>query len=298
LPLAWLTVAGFGVLAIALVLVWLHPLIPPVSTEQTDALARQITGLEGRIARLEQRPLPLTPDLGALNARVAALEQRPASQAAPPAPPPNLTLLESRISALENRPPPDLTPLERRMGVVESASRSADAELSQRLASADRRLGEIDLMARRMPIVLSAALALASGQKLGDLTGAPPALARFANTRPPTDAALRLAFPLAAREALAAAHPNAEGKPLLTRLWAEAQDLVTVRQGDRVLIGDPVAGVLEHAHTALDAGDLSAAVTEVATLQGPAAEAMAGWLAEARALLEARAALTTWAKSG
>ena len=94
------------------------------------------------------------------------------------------------------------------------------------------------------------------------------------------------------------AHPDTEGKPLLTRLWAEAQDLVTIRQGDRVLVGDPAAGVLEHARIALEAGDLAAAVAEVGTLQGAAAQAMAAWLAQARALLDARAALAGWAASG
>src|SRR6185312_15332413 len=103
--------------------------------------------------------------------------------------------------------------------------------------------------------------------------------------------------PQAAREALASAHPVTEGRPLLTRLWAQAQDLVTVRQGDHVLLGDPAAGVLERARAALDAGDLEAAVAAVGTLQAASAQAMAGWLAQAKGLLAARAALTAWAKS-
>jgi len=43
---------------------------------------------------------------------------------------------------------------------------------------------------------------------------------------------------------------------------------------------------------------LSAAATEVASLQGPPVQAMAAWLAQARALLEARAALAAWAAPG
>jgi len=172
------------------------------------------------------------------------------------------------------------------------------ADLSHRLEVDETRLAASEKATRRIPLVQAAALALAAGQKLGDLPGAPPALARFADAVPPTEGALRLAFPPAAREALAAAHPAAEGKPLLTRLWAEAQDLVTVRQGDRVLIGDPAAGVLAHARAALEAGDVSAAAAEVATLQGASAQAMAAWLAQARLLLEARAALAAWAASG
>ena len=84
---------------------------------------------------------------------------------------------------------------------------------------------------------------------------------------------------------------------MLARLWAEAQELVTIRQGDHVLVGDPAAGILERARIALNAGDLAGSAAEVATLRGAAAEAMAEWLAQVRALLEARAALVAWAAS-
>jgi len=82
------------------------------------------------------------------------------------------------------------------------------------------------------------------------------------------------------------------------RLWVQAQGLVTVRQGDRVLIGDPAAGVLAHARADLEAGDLAAAVADVAKLEGAAAQAMSAWLEQARSLLQARAALAAWAASG
>jgi hypothetical protein len=285
--LPWLTGAGFVILAAGLIWVWQHPAVVPPSTEPTEALAHRLSTLEARVARLEQRPQPQSPDLGPLSARVTALEQRPAPQTAPSATVPDLAPLEMRLAALEQRQPPNLAPLEARI-----------ADLSRRQEADELRLAANEKSARRMPLVQAAGLALAAGQKLGDLPGAPPALTRFADASPPTEAALRLAFPGAAREALAAAHPDTEGKPLLTRLWAEAQDLVTIRQGERVLVGDPAAGVLEHARAALDAGDLAAATAAVATLQGAAANAMAPWLAQARSLLEARAALAAWAASG
>lgn len=285
--LPWLNGAGFLILAAGLFWVWQHPAVAPPATDHTDALAHQLAALETRVTRLEQRPLPQAPDLGPLTARLSALEQRPVPQGGVPAPAPDLAPLERRVAALEQRQPPNLAPLEARI-----------ADLSHRLEVDETRLAASEKATRRIPLVQAAALALAAGQKLGDLPGAPPALARFADAVPPTEGALRLAFPPAAREALAAAHPAAEGKPLLTRLWAEAQDLVTVRQGDRVLIGDPAAGVLAHARAALEAGDVSAAAAEVATLQGASAQAMAAWLAQARLLLEARAALAAWAASG
>jgi hypothetical protein len=301
--LPWLTGAGFVVLAAGLFWVWRYPLIPPPSG-QTDTMAREISVLEARVDRLEQRPPAQVPDLGPLAARVAALEVRPAAQGAAREPAaPDLAPLEARVSALEQRQPPSLAPLEARMATIE-ARQSAESQLAVRItalenadASIQARITANDKAARRMALVQSASAALANGQKLGDLPGAPSALSRFANTNPPTEAALRLAFPQAARQALVAAHPVDADKPLLTRLWAQAQDLVTVRQGDRVLVGDPAAGVLERARAALDAGDLPAAVTDVAALQGTPGQAMAAWLAQARALLDARTALAAWAAS-
>jgi len=142
-----------------------------------------------------------------------------------------------------------------------------------------------------------AEIALAAGRPLGEVTGAPPALARFAAEPPPTEAELRQSFAPAARQALAVAHPSDDGAPLLARLWAQAQDLVTIRQGDHVLVGDPAAGVLARARSALESGDLATAVAAVDTLQGAPAQAMAPWLTRARTLLDARAALAAWAAS-
>jgi len=48
----------------------------------------------------------------------------------------------------------------------------------------------------------------------------------------------------------------------------------------------------------LDAGDLPGAIRTVATLTGPAAEKMAPWLADAKALQAAREALASLAESG
>jgi hypothetical protein len=306
--LPWLSGAGFLILAAGLVWVWLHPLNEPPAATPVDALAQPLATLEARLARIEQRPVAAptpsgqVPDLGPLTARVAALEQRQV---------PNLAPLESRIATLEARPPADsqlagrIDALSARADSLETALRTVQADLARRLdadeariATAERNASQISALADRVgraARVQAAELALIAGQKLGDIPGAPPALARFANAPPPTEAALRLAFPSGAREALAGARPPTEGKPLLARLWSETQDLVTVRQGDRVLVGDPAAGVLERARAALDAGDLAGAVAAVGALTGASAQAMAGWLADARALLEARAALIEWA---
>jgi len=67
--------------------------------------------------------------------------------------------------------------------------------------------------------------------------------------------------------------------------------LVTVREGDRLILGAPAAVALETARQKLEAGDLAGAVRTLDGLDPAAAAAMAEWRGRAQALLEARAAL-------
>ena len=65
-----------------------------------------------------------------------------------------------------------------------------------------------------------------------------------------------------------------------------------------MLLGDPVSGILAHARQALDAGDLAGALAALKGLAGPAAAAMADWVGQAQALLDARAALASMTARG
>jgi hypothetical protein len=94
---------------------------------------------------------------------------------------------------------------------------------------------------------------------------------------------------------MAASQPVVSDKPFLDRAWARAQDLVTLRQGDHVILGDPAAGVLARARASLDAGDLAGAVAALGALGGAPAAAMSGWKAQAQGLLDARQALADMA---
>ena len=290
-----------------------RPAPPPVN----------LAPLEHRLAALEQRPA-LAPDLTPIEQRLAALRSQIEAKAAG-APPPDLGPLAGRVDALE-RQVQAVQPLKSRLDQLASQQ----AELGPRLAqlAADQqalatRVQDLDAAmkaqqanvgtqlqsaqqqanaavaaagkAARLARLQAARAALQAGMPLGVIEGAPPTLARFAEANPPTEAALRLAFPAAAKAALDAAEPNTVGKPFGERLWERAQELVTVREGNRVIVGDPAAGVLAHARQELDAGDLSGAVASVSTLTGPAAQAIASWLDQARALLAARAALDTMA---
>jgi hypothetical protein len=114
----------------------------------------------------------------------------------------------------------------------------------------------------------AAGAALQAGRPLGQIAGAPPALAKFATQAPPTEASLRLSFDAAAQAAHAAGQPPPGNMPLLDRMWQRAQASITVKQGDKVVVGDALSDTLEQAR-----------------------HAMAPWKAQAQSLLDARAAL-------
>jgi hypothetical protein len=220
-----------------------------------------------RVAALEDQ-------VGALRQRVEALEKRPA---ATPQASPDLHPLEARIAALEQRPAvapqpaPDLGPLQSRVDALQR--RAADLSRLQ-----------------------AATLALSNGQPLGAWPDAPPALARFATAKPPTEGGLRLDFAPAARRAAEASKPPAPSGSLAERMWTRIASLVTVRQGGRVLVGAPASTVLDAAGARLDAGDLAGAVAALDALDPAAAAAMADWRARAQSLLDARAALARLAQ--
>jgi hypothetical protein len=138
--------------------------------------------------------------------------------------------------------------------------------------------------------VEAALAALDAGHAVGTLQNAPASVSRFAKTPPPTLTELRAQFPAVAKHILAASEPTA-GKHFLDRLWTNAQDLVTVRQGSHVLVGDPAAGLVAEAQQDLDHNDLSGAVAALSNLKGQAAQAASDWLQSAHDLLAARSAL-------
>jgi hypothetical protein len=299
--------------------------------EQIGTLQSQVAELSGRITQVEARPLPEPPpppapaptvDLKPIENRIAALEARPVpAPTPPPAPTPAVDLkpLESRIAALEARPQPappspaaspaDLAALSGRVDQVATREDALSGRLTSetaaigtrldkvetRLAAAEHASGEIAGLtgaAKRLARLQAASAALDAGQMLGAIPGAPPALARFAAKPAPSVAELRLSYPAAAQAAHEASQPAiTQGQPFLDRLWTRAQQAVTVREGTRVVLGDPISGVLAQAQQRLDAGDLTGAVQSLDGLAGPAAAAIKPWRDQAQALLDARAAL-------
>lgn len=199
--------------------------------------------------------------------------------------------IEARLVAIDLRmrkleleqaaPPVRLVPL-----VAQPATQDADiAGLQQRLASVEQVLATAG-------IAQDATRALGAGQPLGVIRGAPPALARYAEARPPTEAGLRREFPSLAARATEASKPATEADGVAQRMWLHVQSLVTVKDHDKVLVGAPAAIILGEAQDRLTTGDLAGAVAALAALDPAAAAIMADWSARAQALLDARAAVT------
>ena len=250
--------------------------------------------LESRIAALEGKP-PV--DLRPLETQVAALNAKP---------PVDLRPLETQVAALAAKPPVDLRPLQGQVAALSQKEGEDAAALGKRIdtveaaeKATDAQVISVSARAQMAGKLQGVSAALNAGQLLGEIPGAPPALARYAHTAPPTEAGLRLSFDAAAAEAHRVSQPAiSEGQPLLDRMWTRAQQAVTVRRGDQVLVGDPIEGVIAHARQALDAGDLKGAVTALDGLAGPAKAAMADWVSQAQGLLAARAAIGEMAARG
>jgi hypothetical protein len=278
-----------------------------------------LQALQQRLAALEQRPAASGApqvNLAPLESRLATLETAVRSAAAHPGTPADTAALASRITALEQRQPGPaadpsapiaaaIAPLVARLDADEAslkatatqdgAASAAVAKLGARLDAVEAKLQQVVAQeaarAAAAARLRAAEAALAAGQKLGALPGAPPALARFADAPPPTEAALRLEFTAAAAAAEAASQPSTAGLGTFGRMWQRVSALVTIRNGDKVIVGPPAAFTLNQARLRLDVGDLAGALAALTPLDAKAAAALAPWRAQVQALLDARAAL-------
>lgn len=144
----------------------------------------------------------------------------------------------------------------------------------------------------------AARMALDAGQPLGVIPNAPPALAAFADTAPPTLLSLRESFPEAAHEALAASLSDT-GK---AGFWAKAklrlEGMMTISDGNHVIFGPPAAATLNQMRTDLSNNDIAKAVAAANQLSPNVQTAMASWLTPARALVAAQTALVDMARQG
>jgi hypothetical protein len=275
------------------------------ATERGAGAERRFTALEAAAARPVADPQLLANMAGRLDRiseRVAVLDARAAeqetrAQAA-------AALLDRRVAAAEQQ-------VGQRLAAADAAAQQRVAALEASLAgriqaveARESRLRETEQRLARLVAAVAAEAALEAGRPLGPaLAGlqgqpVPAALSRYADQAPPTESALRLAFDEAARAAQAAVDPGARGQSVLDSAAQRLAGLVTIRRGEQVVWGDAASAELEGARRALEAGDIAAALERIGKLPAPAQAAMAGWVGQARALLEARAAMRGLATGG
>ncbi len=311
-----LAALGFLLLLVGLAYVWQRqeqflaqpPAVDPAAFAGLEGQAR---ALQTRLAQLEQRAAP---DLKPLESRIAALENKPAPPptAAPPAPDVSgavtaaVAPLTQRMDALAKSDQASQAALAAKvdaavakLDAAGNQEQDAARQLATRVDGLEKKLTEAEARATQQAAQAARALraqqaltALESGKPLGDMPGAPAAVVKFATTKPPTEAELRFAFPAAAARAADASKPAGGNMSIGERMLQHAESLVTVRQGDKVVVGTTAAQILGVAKEKLDAGDLAGAVTALDGLDPSAAQAMAPWRAQAQSLLDARAALT------
>jgi hypothetical protein len=279
--LPWLYALGFVVLAIAIWAAWQYPRASV--SPAVHGLEQRLADVDARLSRLEQSAVAPA-DLSKLSARIDALESKGSEQ----------TNVGSRIDALSGR----VESLSGRIQAGLDADKQQEDRLAARVAGVEKNVGSVDAVSghlNQLTRIQEAAIALASGRPVGDIPDAPPALTRFAHEAPPTEVELRLLFTKSEQTAIAAKQPDEATHPFIDRVWERAQDLVTVHRGDEVMVGNPASVTLGHARVALDAGDLKGAIGIVESLKGQPRQAMDAWLAEAKSLVDARAALASLA---
>ena len=309
-----LTLLLSGLLAAGLAYEWATP--NPKLAGRLAGLDGTVASLTGRVAKLEQAPAAPVVAASPMPAPAAApsppnppppASPPPVSQPpVPPAPPAvssaDLAVIATRLDqvaarqdALAARQQSESSASSLETARLIDAQKGAIAALTDRLAKAEQAQAALAGLAgrtERLARLQEASASLRLGQPVGAIDGAPPALARYASVAPPSEAGLRLAFPALAEAANQAARPAADGRGFWRRVWARMQGVITIRQGDHVIVGNPAAGLLAHAQATLNAGDLTGTVATLSQLPPEAAAPLQDWLAQARGLLGARAALT------
>ena len=136
---------------------------------------------------------------------------------------------------------------------------------------------------------LEAQLSDASGAEAEALRAAVAPLRPLAAQGAPSLESLQAEFPSVARAVIAQSH-GGEGDSMLSNVVRRLSGLVSVRPVGQIE-GDSAEAIVARAEAHLKAGALAAAVRELDSLSGPAAEAAASWRAKAEARISAQDAL-------
>lgn len=277
------------------------------SAPADPALRSQIQQLADRVGKLEQRPAAAgngnaSVDVSALTQRIDALEKRPAATpdtgAAASAAEAQKALAD-RLAALEQK----VTAASGNAQAAQELRGEVDA-LKQQVTSVNQAVSE-----RQDAATAAQALVLAAGQLRASLSGGQPfqqdlqavralniadagvtqpldAVAPYAAKGIPTRAQLSDRFQPLAGE-IVRAEIRGEGNSWIDSAVGKLSTLVTVRREGGGVVGTTADAVVARAEAALAAGNLAKAVEELSTLQGPAAQTAAPWLADAKARVAA-----------
>ncbi|MCB1341769.1 MAG: hypothetical protein KDK24_12050 [Pseudooceanicola sp.] len=292
----------------------LDPMLPPGwrtpdYAAQLGALEAKITDQSGDLTALrEQVGAIKLPDLAPLDARLSAMEPLGGQVETLGQ---TLSNLESRFTELEKRPisegvsPEAIAAYERELQRMQAALEAQRAEVDRYVSQArdmEAEAGQSRQLAAQRNAMTRLQTALVGGDPyapmLAELRDSgldiPGDLTAGAEAGVPTLAALRAAFPDAARRALAAARESSKGdnpgfSAFLARQFGARS--VQPRSGD-----DPDA-VLSRAEAAVTDGRIDTALSELDTLPEAARAEMTAWIADARARQSALAAADTLAQS-
>lgn len=250
------------------------------AAERLTELAAQLAVLDNRLAELEKRPVEggaaSATAIEAFGREMDELRKEIDAQRA------DAAAAQERISAMADD------------AAARLESAQQDAEIQRQQAADAARQTAIRAAVGRLQAALESGGTLEGG--LSDLSAAgvdvPPTLAEQAHGVPSL-AALREAFPPAARDALSASlKEQVDGG-----MWNRVTAFMRSQSGARSLsprAGDDPDAVLSRAEAALGVGDLATAINEIGTLSEDGQARMAEWvtLAERRlAAIDAIAAL-------
>ncbi|WP_152415202.1 uroporphyrinogen-III synthase [Caenispirillum salinarum] len=298
------------------------PAYPQADQRLTEVQAEN-EALRGQVTDLQARLSDLSSQIGNLQSRVSEVADRPAAAAElPPDVTQRLADMESQLQVLSNLDP---QALEQVAAAGEAAGQEVQAlrqELEEiRRGTADastvlamqERLDRVQGMAQQMASRQDTALAfvLTAAQLRQAVDQGNPYEAELRTVRAIADEMPKVSLPddgvltahaetgIPTREMLgerfdrlsadiirAAAAPD-DAPAWVQKTVQRVMGLVTVRRTDGEAVGDSAPAVVARADSALNAGNLQAALNELSKLEGEAAAAAQGWIDAARARLAA-----------
>lgn len=258
-----------------------------------------LSGVEGAIAAVASDLAGVTTGLEALTSRVVVLEDRPifTGEVAE-----DSAAMIAAVEALEARLSEERTAASEAVAAAQATQAAATADLQAASQAAQTAIAEAEARAaataaatQTQAALSRVQIAMAAGgpfaDALTDLPGeVPPALAAASETGVPTLENLQATFPAAARAALPIALRETAGDGAADRVGAFLLGQIGGRSVEP-REGDGPDAVLSRAEAAVATGDLTTALTEIATLPEGAQAMLENWVAQVETRVAADAAL-------